>query len=185
MDKVTTRTGQLEAQHEALLVERSKNNDYSAYELLYQHHVGRVYALCFRLLKDRDLAEDFTQDAFVKAWRSLSGFRGDSAFGSWLYRIATNLVISYLQKENGFGALPEDMLEAEQSTHPGSQQAPVDQISLEQAIARLPDGARAVFILYSIEGYTHPEIAKMTGLAVGSSKAHLHRARTLLQTLLS
>lgn len=174
-------TTPLDAQREALWIERAKQNDYSAYEQLYRSHAGRIFALCVRLLNDRDLAEDFTQDTFVKAWQSLSGFRGDSAFGSWLYRIATNLVISYQRKEKLFIAVPELIPDAEQSYL----EAPAEQITLENAIARLPDGARSVFVLYSVQGYTHPEIAKMTGLAVGSSKAHLHRARTLLQVMLS
>lgn len=77
---------------EAELIERAKNNDYRAYEALYHQHIGKVFALCVRLLNDRDMAEDMAQEAFVQAWRNLSKFRGDSAFGSWLYRITTNTV---------------------------------------------------------------------------------------------
>lgn len=166
---------------EKLLVARAQDNDYGAYEQLYKMHVGRVFALCVRLCKDRDMAEDLTQEAFILAWRKLDKFRGDSAFGSWLYRIATNTVLSYLRKQKPFQhsiniddteeeAMPEDVAE---------------RIGLEQAIAKLPPGARAVFVLYSLVGYTHDEIAGLLSIAQGSSKAQLHRARQLLQKHLS
>lgn len=164
---------------EASLINRARKNDFRAYEDLYRIHVGRVFALCVRLLNDRDMAEDLTQEAFVQAWKNLSKFRGDSAFGSWLYRIATNTVISYLRKQKHFmNSLDVDDIEL---PHFESSE---DQISLETAIAALPDGARAVFVLYSVEGYTHDEISKLLDIAVGSSKAQLHRARQLLRDLL-
>ncbi len=139
--------------------------------------MGRVFALCVRLCKDRDMAEDLTQEAFIQAWRKLSSFRGDSAFGSWLYRIATNIALSYLRKQKPF----LNSLDIEDIPEPDYRETPDEQIGLEQAIAELPDGARAVFVLYSIEGYTHDEISKQLGIAQGSSKAQLHRARQLLK----
>ena len=162
---------------EKLLVERAQDNDYGAYEQLYKMHVGRVFALCVRLCKDRDMAEDLTQEAFVQAWRKLSSFRGDSAFGSWLYRIATNRALSYLRKQKPF----LNSLDIDDVPETGYRETTDEQIGLEQAIADLPDGARAVFVLYSIEGYTHREISKQLGIAEGSSKAQLHRARHLLK----
>ena len=164
---------------EASLINRARDNDFRAYEALYRLHVGRVFALCVRLLNDRDMAEDMTQEAFVQAWKNLSRFRGDSAFGSWLYRIATNTVISYLRKQKHFqNSLDVDEMDIEhlESTE--------DQISLETAIATLPEGARTVFVLYSLEGYTHDEISGLLDIAVGSSKAQLHRARQLLRAQL-
>lgn len=163
--------------NEEVLVARAKQNDYKAYEQLYRLHVGRVFALCFRLCNDRDMAEDLVQEAFVLAWRKLASFRGDSAFGSWLYRIATNTSLSYLRKQKPFlHSLDIDDVE------PGEQRDQVDeQMGLERAISLLPDGARAVFVLYSLEGYTHDEIAAMLKIAQGSSKAQLHRARQLLK----
>lgn len=161
---------------ESLLVARARDNDYQAYEALYRLHAGRVFALCTRLVKDRDMAEDLTQDAFVQAWKNLSKFRGDSAFGSWLYRIATNTALSYLRKQKHFqNSLDSDEIEIEY------RETQDEQIGLEDAIAELPDGARAVFVLYAVEGYTHDEISKAMNIAVGSSKAQLHRARQLLQ----
>jgi len=162
---------------ERALVAQAKNNDYGAYEQLYKMHVGRVYALCVRLCNDRDMAEDLSQEAFVLAWRKLSSFRGDSAFGSWLYRIATNTALSYLRKQKPF-QYSVDIDETEEEAIPEDIGA---QMGLEQAIGKLPDGARAVFVLYSLEGHTHDEIASMLNIAQGSSKAQLHRARQLLQ----
>ena len=165
---------------ESLLVDRARNNDYRAYEELYRLHIGRVFALCVRLLNDHDLAEDMAQEAFVQAWKNLSKFRGDSAFGSWLYRIATNTVLSYLRKQKHFrNSLDIDDIELEY------RETQDEQIGLEDASATLPEGARTVFLLYSLEGYTHDEISKMLKIAVGSSKAQLHRARQLLKEQLS
>lgn len=168
------------ADDESQLIERARNNDYRAYEELYRLHIGRVMGLCIRLLNDRDLAEDMAQEAFIQAWRNLSKFRGDSAFGSWLYRITTNTVLSYLRKQKHFqNSLDVDDLELEY------RETQDEQIGLEAAIATLPDGARAVFILYSLEGYTHDEISRLLKIAPGSSKAQLHRARKLLKEQLS
>ena len=170
-----------EKAEERALVEKARTNDYGAYEKLYHMHVGRVFALCVRLTKDRDIAEDLTQEAFVLAWRKLDKFRGDSAFGSWLYRIATNTALSYLRKQKPFqNSLDIDDTEEEAMPHDVAAQ-----MGLEHAIAELPDGARAVFVLYSLEGYTHDEIAGMLNIAQGSSKAQLHRARQLLKRQLS
>jgi len=166
-----------ESVDEHALVQRAKQNDYRAYEQLYRLHVGRVFAVCYRLSNDRDMAEDLAQEAFVLAWRKLSSFRGDSAFGSWLYRIATNAVISYLRKQKPF----LNSLDIDDYDDREHRDDVVNQMSLEQAIGGLPDGARAVFVLYSLEGYTHEEISKLLKIAVGSSKAQLHRARQLLQ----
>lgn len=159
------------------LVLRAQNNDYRAYEQLYRMHVGRVFALCARLCKDRDMAEDLAQDAFVQAWRKLDSFRGDSSFGSWLYRIATNTVLSYLRKQKHFlHSLDIDDVPPEVTIDETDKR-----MGLERAIEQLPDGARAVFVLYSLEGYTHDEIAGLLKIAQGSSKAQLHRARQLLK----
>ena len=162
---------------ELALVARAKNNDYAAYEELYRMHIGRIFALCVRLCRERDMAEDLSQEAFILAWRKLSSFRGDSAFGSWLYRIATNTVLSYLRKQKPF----QNSLDIDETEEEALPEDIDGQMGLEAAIAKLPDGARAVFVLYSIEGYTHDEIAAELGIAQGSSKAQLHRARQLLQ----
>lgn len=166
---------------ERTLVERAQANDTLAYERLYEMHIGRVFGLCVRLCHDRDMAEDLAQEAFVTAWRKLDSFRGDSAFGSWLYRIATNTVLSYLRKQKPF----KNSLDIDDMEESGQEHDIGLQMSLDLAISQLPDGARAVFVLYSLEGHTHDEIAELLGIAQGSSKAQLHRARQLLQAKLS
>ncbi|MFT5011557.1 MAG: RNA polymerase sigma-70 factor (ECF subfamily) [Planctomycetaceae bacterium] len=171
---------ELERAQERALVERARQNDSLAYERLYEMHIGRVFALCVRLCNDRDMAEDLAQEAFVLAWRKLDSFRGDSAFGSWLYRITTNTVLSYLRKQKPF----RNMLDIDDIEDEGQKEDIGLRMSLNDAIAELPNGARAVFVLYSLEGYTHDEIAGLLGIAQGSSKAQLHRARQLLQAKL-
>jgi len=166
-----------EREAEAALVLRAKDNDFLAYEQLYRLHVGRVFALCFRLCGDRDMAEDLSQEAFVLAWRKLSNFRGDSAFGSWLFRIATNSTLSYLRKQTPF----KNSMDIDDLVEEGSADNTDEQMNLESAISKLPVGARTVFVLYSLEGYTHDEIGSMLDIAQGSSKAQLHRARKLLK----
>jgi RNA polymerase sigma-70 factor (ECF subfamily) len=171
---------ELERAQERALVERARQNDSLAYERLYEMHIGRVFALCVRLCNDRDMAEDLAQEAFVLAWRKLDSFRGDSAFGSWLYRITTNTVLSYLRKQKPF----RNMLDIDDIEDEGQKEDIGLRMSLNDAIAELPNGARVVFVLYSLEGYTHDEIAGLLGIAQGSSKAQLHRARQLLQAKL-
>jgi RNA polymerase sigma-70 factor, ECF subfamily len=165
------------------LVERARDNDHHAFEILYRRHIGRVFAVCVRLLKDRDTAEDISQEAFVLAWKNLHKFRGDSAFGSWLYRIATNAALSQLRSQKQF----LESLDSDETGDlvPEYRESHDEQLGLETAISMLPDGARAVFVLFSIEGYTHDEISALLGVAVGSSKAQLHRARMLLREILS
>ena len=165
---------------ESALVERAQDNDTLAYEQLYEMHKGRVFALCVRLCSDRDMAEDLAQEAFVLAWRKLGSFRGDSAFGSWLYRITTNTVLSYLRKQKPF----RNMLDVDEIEEQGQKEDIGLRMTLDDAIAGLPTGARTVFVLYSLEGYTHDEIGSLLGIAQGSSKAQLHRARQLLQVKL-
>jgi RNA polymerase sigma-70 factor (ECF subfamily) len=151
--------------------------------MLYRRHIGRVLAVCVRLLKDRDTAEDISQEAFVLAWKNLHKFRGDSAFGSWLYRIATNAALSQLRAQKQFlESLDSDETGA---AVPEYRESPDEQLGLEAAISMLPDGARAVFVLFSVEGYTHEEISALLGIAIGTSKAQLHRARMLLRKILS
>ena len=163
------------------LVRRAQAGDEAAFEALYREQAGRVFALCLRLSGDRTRATELTQDVFVRCWEQLGSFRGESAFGSWLYRLAVNLVWS---TDRGDRRREARVLPAED---PGALEArrepppPGLRLDLERAIATLPDGAREVFVLFDIEGYRHEEIARMTGIAVGTSKAQLFRARRLLR----
>lgn len=167
------------------LVARARAREVAAFETLYRDHVGRIHALCRRLAGSHALAEDCTQETFVQAWKALPGFRGDSAFGSWLHRIAVNVVLGHQRgelrrsawvREGGDDAL--DVVAAPTAN-------PDTALDLDRAIAELPPGARQVFVLFDVEGCSHEEIAALTGLAVGTSKAHLHRARRLLRARLT
>lgn len=166
---------------EALLVKQAQAGQLGAFEALYRRHQGRVYALCLRMTGSRDRAEDCLQEAFVQAWRRLGSFQGRSAFGTWLYRIAVNQVLSLQRKEArqpGFIEIVDDKT-GTPVDRPGPQDAGLS-MDLEQAVGSLPPGARNVFILNAVHGYSHEETARMLGVAVGTCKAQLHRARRLL-----
>ena len=167
-------------------VDKARAGDRVAFEQLYRSHCDRIYALCWRMCGgDRALAEDMVQEAFVRAWNKLHLFKGDSKFGTWLHRLTVNVVLSdrrirvkRLQREQEFGDDLERVLVGEKNVFAGLRK------DLEAAIAGLPERARTVLILYDIEGYQHNEIAEITGMAVGSSKAQLHRARKLVRDVL-
>jgi len=167
-------------------VDKARAGDRVAFEQLYRSHCDRIYALCWRMCGgDRALAEDMVQEAFVRAWNKLHLFRGDSKFGTWLHRLTVNVVLSdrrirvkRLQREQEFSADLERVLVGEKNVFAGLRK------DLEAAIAGLPERARTVLVLYDIEGYQHNEIAEITGMAVGSSKAQLHRARKLVRDVL-
>jgi RNA polymerase sigma-70 factor, ECF subfamily len=168
-----------------ILVARAQAGDQTAFRELYEQNAGRVYALCLRLTGDRAAAEERTQDVFVRLWDKLRSFRGDSAFSSWLHRLAVNVV---LNEQRTTGRRERRVLPSEDpGMAVGAQHAvplhdrDISIIDLERAIAELPDGAREVFVLFDIEGYGHGEIAEMTGIAEGTSKAQLFRARRLLR----
>jgi RNA polymerase sigma factor (sigma-70 family) len=173
---------------DAELVRRAAAGDARAFEQLYRAHVGRVYGLCVRLVDgDRAKAEQYVQDAFVRAWEKLSGFRGESQFSTWLHRLTVNVVLGehrllrrWVSFDDQVPAGDDDeATEATLGEHP--QQRIGERIDLERALAKLPKGARAVLMLHDVEGYRHDEIAALTGIAVGTSKAQLHRARKLMK----
>jgi RNA polymerase sigma factor (sigma-70 family) len=163
------------------LVRRAQLGDEAAFEALYREHAGRVFALCLRLAGDRDRAAELTQDAFVHCWEKLASFRGESAFGTWLYRLTVNLVwmANRGDRRREARVLPVERPDIHEG--PRDPQPVALGLDLERAIGELPDGAREVFVLYDIEGYRHEEIARLTGIAVGTSKAQLFRARRLLR----
>jgi RNA polymerase sigma-70 factor (ECF subfamily) len=165
----------------AALVQRAQNDDRAAFDALYSHHVGRIYAVCLRMSASRSEAERLTQDVFVRAWQRLKTFRGDSAFSSWLYRLAVNVVLQDGRSSRRRDARVAILAEPELLDRRSHSSKDDERMDLEQAIASLPPGARQVLVLHDIEGYKHEEIARMTGSAVGSVKAQLHRARRLLR----
>lgn len=163
-------------------VARARNGDVTAFEGLYRDHVGRVYGLCLRMTGHAETAEDLTQDTFVNAWRSLPGFEGRSGFGTWLHRIAVNAVLARRRAPQGRGEV--GMTDDEGETMEFAAEQEMDSatpIDLERAIAALPPGARDIMVLHGIHGYSHEEAAGMLGIAVGTCKAQLHRARHLLR----
>lgn len=163
------------------LVERAREGDVRAFEALYRQNAGKMYALCLRLSGDAGIAEECVQETFITAWQKLEGFRGDSAFSSWLYRIAVNTVMGWFRKQGRRDRHIRPVEEGEWDRIEGPATDTGAGMDLEAAIARLPEGARAVFVLHDVEGHRHEEIAELTGIAVGTSKAQLHRARRLLR----
>jgi len=171
-----------------LLVQRAQQGEVRAFEALYRAHAGRIYALCLRMTGNAHEAEEMTQDAFVRAWEKLPSFAGRSAFGSWLHRLTVNLVLSRwrARRRRPQVASEEATRAADVGCDPRASVAdPRARLDLERAIATLPSGARTIFVLHDVEGYLHREIAALTGLAVGTTKAQLHRARRLLREALT
>jgi RNA polymerase sigma-70 factor (ECF subfamily) len=164
---------------ESQLIARSQQGDHQAYEQLYRAHVGKVNAVCMRLCGQRELAEDLCQESFIRAWQKIDSFRGDSAFGSWLYRLTSNVVIGYLRQQNKWKMVSFDS-QIHEATN-GFSKMHDERLDLEKTLMRLPDQARVVVILYEYLGYRHHEISKLTGIAVGTSKSHLHRAKLLFK----
>jgi RNA polymerase sigma-70 factor (ECF subfamily) len=170
-------------EQEWLLVERARSGDAGAFEQLYRQHCGRIHALVWRLCGgDSALAEDLVQESFIRAWSKLEQFEGKSAFGTWLHRLAANVALSDRRIRLKRVAREAPMDEAVERAAMGARDVSADKrADLEQAIAGLPERARTVLVLFDIEGYRHEEIARLTGMAVGSSKAQLHRARKLVR----
>lgn len=164
------------ATDERTLVRDAQRGSRRAFEALYRQHVGQIYALCLRLIGNVADAEESTQDAFVRAWRKLDSFRGRSAFGTWLYRIAANEALARQRKSGR--TQPHLYLVEASGAEGAAKEVQLDE--LEKAIAGLPEGARQVFVLAAVYGFSHPEVARMLGIATGTSKAQLHRARQLL-----
>jgi RNA polymerase sigma-70 factor (ECF subfamily) len=164
---------------EAALVRRAGQGDVRAFERLYREHTGRVYGLCLRLTRDAAAAEDCVQETFINAWRALERFETRSSFSTWLHRIAVNVVLARRRR----GTAPIDSIEdhAEAVESDWVLDTPVEVDEIEAAIAGLPDGARDVLVLSGIYGYSHGEVAGMLGVAEGTCKAQLHRARSLLR----
>ena len=166
-------------------VERARRGDATAFEQLYREHSGWVYVLARRMAGDDTVAKDLTQEIFIRLWQKLSSFRGESEFATWLRRMAINVCLNKLgdERRRTTRVFTTDDLGAFEQ--PRGARTPEAGIDLERAIGTLPTGARAVFVLHDVEGYKHSEIAQMTGVAEGTVKAQLHRARKLLQAAIN
>lgn len=172
-------------------VRAAREGDTEAFTRLYESHVAPLFAFCLGLTGNRQAATELVQDSFVRAWQALSGFRGESSFGTWLHRIAVNLMLTEARsvRRRSLRVAIESDLQRGEGESPLDGVAAVTEdtaarLDLADAVARLPAGARAVFVLHDIAGYPHAEIAKQLGIAEGTCKAHLFRARRLLRGML-
>ena len=165
------------------LIRRARDGDRSAFGELYRRHRDRVHGIIWRLCGgDGALAEDLLQEAFVRAWLKLDSFRGESRFTTWLYRLAVNVALTDRRmRKRRFEREVELQGHVERTATGARDVYAGKRMDLEKAIARLPERARIVLVLYDIEGYSHAEISEIAGMAVGSSKAQLHRARKLIR----
>lgn len=165
------------------LASRALAGDTRSFEVLFERHAGRVYALCVRMAGDRQRARELAHDALVRAWERLGSYKGEAAFGTWLHRLTVNVVLESARSQRrreARVALAEDD-DADVGGAPELAPSDVgDRIDLERAIAKLPRNARQVFVLHDVEGFRHDEIADRMAIAPGTVRAHLHRARKLL-----
>ncbi len=169
---------------ESQLIARVKTGDTAAERELYDAHVDRVYRLAFRMTGRSELAQDFTQDTFIRAFGRIDDFRGNSAFSTWLHRVATNVILNGLRKVRRFDARETQLEEASHVALPVSAVEPDLKDRMRQAIDALPKMYRIVFLMHDVEGYKHEEIAGALGSKVGTTKAQLSRARARLRNAL-
>jgi len=163
-------------------IRRAQTGDVDAFELLYREHSPRIYALCLRLKAgDKSDATELLQDVFIKAWRRLDTFRGDSAFVSWLHRLAVNTMLENARSDQRRATRVLPMEDTSRLAGAARSSGVESRMDMESAIASLPKGARLAFVLHDVEGYQHQEIAEQLSVTVGTVKAQLHRARRLLR----
>lgn len=178
---------------EQAVIERWKAGDTAQFDVLYSKYKRRIFSLCLRMVNDHATAEELTQEAFITAFRRIETFRGDSAFGTWLHRIAVNVVLMYVRQLKSRGQMAsldepngeEEMTYAERLGREDRRlSSSIDRVSLETAIDKLAPGYRIVLVLHDIEGYEHGEIAEMLGCSAGNTKSQLHKARLRLREIL-
>ena len=171
----------------------AQQGDAAAFEVIYRRYSARVYAVCLRMAHDPLEAEDLAQEAFMQVFRKLSTFRGESAFSTWLHRVAVNLVLMRLRKKSPPTVSIDAMADHDNETSSRAidigvpdllLEGSIDRVSLERCIERLPTGYRLIFVLHDIQGYQHGEIAEIVGRSIGGSKSQLHKARMRLRKLL-
>jgi RNA polymerase sigma-70 factor (ECF subfamily) len=169
---------------ETRLVAAAAGGDLDAFEALYRRSVGVVHALVRRLTRDAREAEELTQDVYLRAWQRLGSFRGESGFATWLVRLAVNVALNNRREWSRHGGRLELVADLEPIAGSSGAHLGAERIDLERAISKLPIRARVVFVLHDVQGFGHDEIAQGLGIAAGTSKAHLHRARALLREAL-
>lgn len=171
------------------LARRCQKGDAAAFEELYRQHAGRLYNLAFRMAGSAQEADDLLQEVFLHAHRKLGSFRGDSSLGTWLYRLGMNQCLDYLRGRQARADRAMDSFEDDGVAEPVAP-APavpsaISRMDLERAIARLPPGCRAAFLLHDVEGFEHQEVARILGVSEGTSKSQVHKARMKLRAMLS
>ena len=178
---------------EANAIRLAQQGDAAAFERIYQLHSRRVYSLCLRMVGNTAEAEDLTQEAFLQLFRKIATFRGESAFSTWLHRLAVNVVLMRLRKKTGSETSLEEVTEPdEESGGPRRDfgepdlrlSGSIDRVNLQRSIDELPPGYKTVFVLHDVQGYEHNEIAAIMGCSIGNSKSQLHKARMRLRELL-
>jgi len=164
------------------------------FERAYRMYSRRVYTKCLHMVGNEAEAEDLTQEVFLQLFRKLHSFRGESAFSTWLYRVAVNVVLMHLRRKSLITTSLEEVIELREGIFSlqqvlgvpdGTLSAAIDRLNLERAVGQMPAGYKQVFLLHYVEGYGHREIARILGLSIGTSKSQLYKARVRLRQLLS
>ena len=178
---------------EAVAIRLAQKGDAAAFERLYRLHSRRVYSLCLRMVGNTAEAEDLAQEAFLQLFRKISTFRGESAFSTWLHRLAVNVVLMKLRRKSGTEASLEEVTEPDDESGGPRRDfggpdlrlsGSIDRLNLQRAVEQLPPGYKAVFVLHDVQGYEHNEIAEIMECSIGNSKSQLHKARMRLRELL-
>ena len=171
------------------LAERCRAGDADAFEELYRQHARRLFGLVFRMTGSAEDAEDLLQEVFLQAHRKLSGFRGESSLGTWLYRLAMNHCLDHLRGRQAKMGRATESLDRDEAPEPAAPQpmvpTAISRMDLDRAIQTLPQGCRAAFLLHDVEGFEHGEVAKILGVSEGTSKSQVHKARRKLRAILS
>ena len=178
---------------EAEAIRLAQQGDAAAFERLYRLHNRRVYSLCLRMVGNTAEEEDLTQEAFLQLFRKIATFRGESAFSTWLHRLAVNVVLMKLRKKSGNESSLEELTEPDEDSGGPRRDfggpdlrlsGSIDRVNLQRAVEQLPPGYKAVFVLHDVQGYEHNEIAEIMACSIGNSKSQLHKARMRLRELL-
>ena len=167
------------------LIARCQAGDVEAFEALYRQHAPRLYTLACRMAGSPEDGEDLLQEIFLQAYRKLGGFKGDSAVGTWLYRLALNHCLDYVRSRQAKMTKLTETLDADSSFEPTARrETPIARLDLERAVERLPEGCREAFVLHDVEGFDHKEVGKLLGIAEGTSKSQVFKARMKLRSFL-
>jgi len=166
-------------------VGRCRAGDVEAFETIYNQHAARIYTLACRMAGSPQDGEDLLQEIFLQAHRKLASFKGDSSLGTWLYRLALNHCLDYVRSRRAKMSRLTDTLDAEGAMEPvAARETPIARVDLERALQQLPEGCREAFVLHDVEGFDHKEVAKLLGIAEGTSKSQVFKARSRLRGLL-